>query len=112
MISSYGPKANAMYNDGINIAAPKGTPVVAAEDGQVVYADDGLAGYGNLVLIRHQGGVVTAYAHMANITAAKGQIVRRGQMIGTVGSTGKVTGAQLHFEVRKGKDTVNPLNYL
>jgi len=101
-----------MYNDGINIAAPKGTPVVAAQDGQVVYADDGLSGYGNLILIRHQGGLVTAYAHLQNMAVGKGALVRQGQPVGTVGSSGNVATSQLHFEVRRGKDTIDPAKYL
>ena len=112
VISGYGVKANKMYNDGINIAVPKGTPIVAADDGQVVYADDGLVSYGNLVLIRHQGKIVTAYAHLNTISVKKGQLVRQGEVIGTVGSTGNVSSAQLHFEIRQGKETIDPLRFL
>lgn len=112
VISSYGPKAGQLYNDGINIAAPRGTPVMAANDGVVAYAGDDLSGYGNLVLIRHAGGLVTAYAHLNNITVKKGDSIARGQAIGTVGSTGTVANTQLHFEVRRGLDTLNPQDYL
>lgn len=112
VISSYGPKAGGLYNDGINIAAPRGTPVKAAADGMVVYVGDKLQSYGNLVLIRHAGGMVTAYAHLNSVTVREGMSVKRGQSIGAVGSTGTVANAQLHFEVRKGKDTLDPKSYL
>jgi len=112
VISSYGPKEGGLYNDGINIAAPRGTPVLAAADGTVVYVGDKLQSYGNLVLIRHTGGMVTAYAHLNSVNVRQGAMVRRGQAIGAVGSTGTVANAQLHFEVRKGKDTLDPKSYL
>ena len=112
LLSSYGPKDNGLHNDGINIAAPAGAPVHAAEDGVVAYVGDELAGYGNLVLLRHGDGWVTAYAHNADIRVARGQHVTRGQVIATVGTTGGVTAPQSHFEIRKGTDVVNPLTYL
>jgi len=112
VISSYGPKAGGLYNDGINIAAPRGTPVKAAADGVVAYVGDKLHSYGNLVLIRHPGGMITAYAHLNSVTVREGMPVKRGQAIGSVGSTGTVANAQLHFEVRKGTDTLDPKNYL
>lgn len=112
IISSYGPKAGHLHNDGINIAAPRGTAVAAAADGTVAYVGDALAGYGNLVLIRHDNGMVTAYAHLDRVTASKGARVRQGQAIGTVGSTGTVANAQLHFEIRKGIETLDPKRYL
>lgn len=112
VISSYGPKAGGLYNDGINIAAPRGTPVKAAADGVVAYVGDKLHSYGNLVLIRHPGGMITAYAHLNAVTVREGMPVKRGQAIGSVGSTGTVANAQLHFEVRKGADTLDPKNYL
>ena len=92
--------------------APRGTPVLAAADGTVVYVGDKLQSYGNLVLIRHTGGMVTAYAHLNSVNVRQGAMVRRGQAIGAVGSTGTVANAQLHFEVRKGKDTLDPKSYL
>lgn len=112
IISSYGPKAGHLHNDGINIAAPRGTAVAAAADGTVAYVGDALAGYGNLVLIRHDNGMVTAYAHLDRVTVSKDSRVRRGQAIGTVGSTGTVANAQLHFEIRKGLKTLDPQKYL
>lgn len=112
VISSYGPKDGGLYNDGINIAAPRGTPVVAAADGVVAYVGNTLQSYGNLVLIRHPGGMVTAYAHMHTVTVKEGMPIRRGQTIGAVGSTGTVAHAQLHFEVRHGTDSIDPKQYL
>lgn len=112
VISSYGPKAGHLHNDGINIAAPRGTAVAAAADGTVAYVGDALSGYGNLVLLRHDNGMVTAYAHLDRVTVSKGMRVRQGQAIGTVGSTGTVANAQLHFEIRKGIETLDPKRYL
>lgn len=112
VLSGYGAKDGGLYNDGINIAAPRGTPVAAAADGVVAYVGDDISSYGNLVLIRHSGGMVTAYAHLSGVNVAKGASVRRGQAIGTVGSTGTVANAQLHFEVRKGTETLDPRKYL
>ncbi len=112
IISSYGPKAGHLHNDGINIAAPRGTAVAAAADGTVAYVGDALSGYGNLVLLRHDNGMVTAYAHLDRVTVTKGMRMRQGQAIGTVGSTGTVASAQLHFEIRKGIETLDPKRYL
>jgi len=112
LISSYGPKAGQLFNDGINIAAPRGTPVKSAAAGVVAYAGQDLASYGNLVLVRHSGGLVTAYAHLGNITVKKGDKVAQGQTLGTVGSTGTVANSQLHFEVRRGIKTYDPAEYL
>jgi len=112
IISTYGPKAGHLHNDGINIAAPRGTAVAAAADGTVAYVGDALSGYGNLVLLRHDNGMVTAYAHMDRVTVTKGMRVRQGEAIGTVGSTGTVANAQLHFEIRKGLQTLDPQGYL
>lgn len=112
IISNYGPKADSLHNDGINIKAPRGNTVRSAENGVVIYAGDDLAGYGNLVLVKHADNYVTAYAHMDKMLASKGTTVVRGQPIGTVGSTGNVNEPQLHFEIRKGSKTLNPENYL
>lgn len=112
VVSGYGAKDGGLYNDGINIAAPRGTPVAAAAEGTVVYVGDQLGSYGNLVLIRHGGGMVTAYAHMGSVNVAKGMRVRKGQPIGTVGSSGTVSSAQLHFEIRKGSQTLDPKKFL
>ncbi|MCB9989415.1 MAG: peptidoglycan DD-metalloendopeptidase family protein [Rhodospirillales bacterium] len=112
ILSSYGPKKDGLHNDGINIKAPKGAPVRAAENGVVVYAGRELEGYGNLVLVRHADRWMTAYAHMDRVLIKRGQEVKRGQSIGTVGSSGNVDAPQLHFEVRRGTEALNPRLYL
>ena len=112
IISSYGPKKDGLYNDGINIALPKGTPVAAAADGVVAYVGDALSSFGNLVLVRHSGEMVTAYAHLSSVRVKKGDRVGKGQTIGTAGATGNVDTSQLHFEIRKKSSTVDPKKYL
>jgi murein DD-endopeptidase MepM/ murein hydrolase activator NlpD len=112
IIQGFGPKASGGQNDGINVSVPEGTPIKAAEDGVVAYAGSELKGYGNLVLVRHANGFVTAYAHASELNVKKGETVKRGQVIGKAGSTGNVTGPQLHFEVRKGATPVDPAQYL
>jgi len=99
-------------NDGINIAVPEGTPVKAAEGGVVAYAGSELKGYGNLVLIRHPNGFVSAYANNSEIVVKRGETVKRGQLIAKSGQTGNVTSPQLHFELRKGSTPVDPTGYL
>src|SRR6202453_1600094 len=108
VITAYGAKANGKDNDGINLAVPEGTPVKAAEDGVVAYAGNELKGYGNLVLLRHSNGFVTAYAHASEILVKKGDVIKRGQTIAKSGQTGSVTAPQLHFEIRKGSTPVDP----
>jgi murein DD-endopeptidase MepM/ murein hydrolase activator NlpD len=112
IISGFGPKPNGERNDGINLAVPAGTSIKAAEAGTVIYSGNEIAGFGNLVLIRHAGGWVTAYAHASDVLVKRGDQVRRGQTIGYVGATGSVTSPQLHFELRRGSNPVNPLDYL
>ena len=112
VIAGYGPTPNGQQNDGINIALPENTPVKAAEDGVVAYAGNELKGYGNLVLVRHSNGFVTAYAHASELSVKKGEQIKRGQVIGKAGATGNVTAPQLHFEVRKGATPVDPIPYL
>ena len=97
---------------GINIEAPEGAAVRAAENGQVIYAGSGVEGYGNLILIRHPNGYVSAYAHLKDMNVAKGTVVNRGDNIGTAGKTGSVSKSQLHFELRKGATPVDPLPLL
>ena len=99
-------------NDGINIAVPEGTPIKAAEGGTVAYAGSELKGYGKLVLIRHPNGYVSAYAHNSQLTVKRGDTVRRGQLIAKAGRTGNVSTPQLHFELRKGSNPVNPTKLL
>jgi murein DD-endopeptidase MepM/ murein hydrolase activator NlpD len=112
IISGYGNLGSGRKNDGINIKASLGTPVKAADAGTVAYAGNELKGFGNLVLIKHSDGWITAYAHNDKLLVHKGQKVQRGVKIATVGSTGSVTTPQLHFEVRAGKKAVNPRSYL
>ncbi len=112
IISTFGQKPNGTRNEGINIAVPEGTDVRAAADGVVAYAGNELKGYGNLVLIRHAGGWVTAYAHNKTLFVKRGERVRRGQVIAKAGRTGSVKTPQLHFEIRKGATAVDPLKYL
>ncbi|MCB8822106.1 peptidoglycan DD-metalloendopeptidase family protein [Microvirga rosea] len=99
-------------NEGINIAVPEGTPVKAAEAGVVTYAGSEVKGYGNLVLVRHENGFVSAYAHNGSLNVKRGEQVKRGQVIATSGQTGNVTSPQLHFEIRKGATPVDPLKHL
>jgi murein DD-endopeptidase MepM/ murein hydrolase activator NlpD len=112
IISSYGPKSGGLHNDGINIAAPLGAPIVSGQSGVVAYTGDGIEGYGNLILIRHDKGYMSAYAHLDRIAVKRGDILKQGQKIGTVGQTGNVDRPQLHFEIRKGAKALNPKVYL
>lgn len=99
-------------NEGINIAVPEGTPVKATEAGTVTYAGSEVKGYGNLVLIKHENGYVSAYAHNGSLNVKRGEQVKRGQVIATSGQSGNVTSPQLHFEIRKGAQPVDPMKYL
>jgi murein DD-endopeptidase MepM/ murein hydrolase activator NlpD len=99
-------------NDGINISVPAGTSVRAAESGTVVYSGDGLKGYGNLVLIKHPNGFVSAYGNTGELDVKRGEQVKRGQVIAKSGDTGNVNSPQLHFELRKGSTPVDPTSYL
>jgi murein DD-endopeptidase MepM/ murein hydrolase activator NlpD len=99
-------------NDGINISVPEGTSVRAAENGTVAYAGSELKGYGNLVLIRHPNGFVTAYANNGELNVKRGEVVKRGQVIAKSGQSGNVSSPQLHFELRKGSTPVDPTSYL
>jgi murein DD-endopeptidase MepM/ murein hydrolase activator NlpD len=112
IISDFGAKPSGEKNDGINLAVPEGTSVKAAEAGTVIYAGNELAGYGNLVLVRHADGWVSAYAHNSQITVNRGDTVQRGQTIAQAGMTGSVTSPQVHFELRKGAKPVNPMDHL
>ena len=112
VISTFGQKPNGQFNDGINIAAPAGAPVKAVADGVVVYAGNELKGYGNMVIIRHDSGWMSAYAHIDELWAQPDDVVRQGDKIATVGATGNVEFAQLHFGLRKGRDAVDPTGYL
>jgi murein DD-endopeptidase MepM/ murein hydrolase activator NlpD len=110
--SGFGTSAAGQRNDGINLAVPEGTSVKAAEAGTVIYAGNELEGYGNLILVRHADGWVSAYAHNKDLLVKRGDTVTRGQTIAHAGMTGSVTSPQVHFELRKGSSPVNPLDYL
>ena len=112
VISGFGPLTNGQQNDGINLSVPEGTKVLAADDGVVAYSGNELKGYGNLVLVRHSNGYVTAYAHASELMVKRGDTVKRGQVIAKSGQTGNVTAPQLHFEIRKGSAPVDPTQYL
>jgi murein DD-endopeptidase MepM/ murein hydrolase activator NlpD len=112
IISSYGPKDGGLHNDGINISAPRGSQVNVAQNGVVAYVGDGIEGYGNLVLVRHDKGYITAYAHLDSVTVSRDTVLNKGQKIGTVGATGNVESPQLHFEIRKGTKALNPATLL
>lgn len=112
IIATFGPKPNGTQNDGINLAVPEGTPIKAAEDGIVAYAGNELKGYGNLVLVRHANGYVSAYANASKLLVKRGDTVKRGQVIANAGQTGNVTSPQLHFEIRKGSTPIDPQKFL
>jgi murein DD-endopeptidase MepM/ murein hydrolase activator NlpD len=108
IISNFGPRAGGLHNDGINIAAPKGMAILAAENGVVAYAGKELRSFGNLLLIKHAGGWTTAYAHADKLLVRRGDRVKRGQTIATIGSSGGVGRPQLHFELRQGSRALDP----
>ena len=112
IIAGFGAKSNGAQNDGINLAVPEGTPIKAADDGVVAYAGNELKGYGNLILIRHANGFVSAYANASELLVKRGDTIKRGQVIAHAGQTGNVTSPQLHFEIRKGSTPVDPTKYL
>jgi len=112
VIAGFGKQPDGSFNDGIKFAVPYGAEVRAAESGVVVYAGDELKDYGNLILIRHDGGWTTAYAHNSELKVARGDRVQRGQIIAKAGNSGKAETPQLHFEVRKGATAVDPIPHL
>ena len=112
ILSNYGAKSSGLFNDGINIGAARGAVVKAAENGVVAYAGNEVKGMGNLIIIQHEDGWMTVYAHMDSMVVRRGARVSVGQQIGTVGETGKVDSPQLHFEIRKGTKAYNPTQYL
>lgn len=112
VISNFGETVDGERNDGINIAAQEGEPIVAAADGEVVYSGNELRGYGNMVIVRHDNGLMTAYAHADRILVSKGERVRQGVTIATVGKSGGVDQAQVHFGVRKNKEPIDPMTVL
>jgi murein DD-endopeptidase MepM/ murein hydrolase activator NlpD len=108
--SGFGPR-RGRFHDGIDIAAPVGAPISAAADGEVAYSST-LPGSGNVIILRHGRGYATVYAHNQRHHVKDGQRVRRGQRIAEVGRTGRTTGPNLHFEVRKDNVAKNPLYFL
>ena len=112
LLSTFGPKPGGLHNDGINIAVKIGANIRAAENGVVAYSGNELRGFGNLLLLRHSGGWVTAYAHNDRLLVKRGDRVNRSQVIAKAGSSGSVKTPQLHFEIRKGATAVNPQRHL
>ena len=112
ILSNYGLLAKGLRNDGINISANKGDPVFAVESGKIVYAGNEIQAFGNLILIKHLNNKTTAYAHLDKIKVNKGQNIKKGEVIASVGNSGKVSTPQLHFEVRDSNGPLDPLKFL
>lgn len=112
LLAEFGPMGKGLYNDGINIAAARGTPVRAAENGVVAFVGNEVKGKGNLLLIKHAGGWISTYAHNDQLMVRKGDMVKRGQQISTVGISGGMDIPQLHFELRRGIEAINPVDHL
>lgn len=112
VISGFGPKAGNRFNDGINIAAPAGTPIRAAADGTVIYVGNELRSFGNLILIRHAAGWTSAYAHTQEVRVRRNQKVASGATIAAIGQSGAVACPQLHFELRREAKAVDPLGVM
>jgi murein DD-endopeptidase MepM/ murein hydrolase activator NlpD len=109
--SAFGSR-DGRAHEGIDLPAPTGTPVLAAADGEVVYAGSGIRGYGNLIVLQHPGDLLTVYAHNSQLFVTPGQAVRAGERIAAVGQTGRASGPHLHFEVRQGQIPRDPVPYL
>ena len=112
ILSKYGLLAKGLRNDGINISSNKGDPVFAVQSGKIVYAGNEIQAFGNLILIKHLDNKTTAYAHLEKIKVKKGQIVKKGEIIASVGNSGKVSTPQLHFEIRDSNGPLDPLKFL
>ena len=112
IVAKFGPAGKGLHNDGINIAVKRGVPVRAAENGVVAYSGNELQGFGNLLLIKHADGWMSAYAHNEQLLVERGERVQRGQEISRAGQTGSVRSPQLHFELRRGTRAVDPLDYM
>ena len=108
IIAEFGPSQRGVHNDGVNIAAKQGVKVGAAAKGRVAFVGSNIKSFGRLVLIKHDGGIITAYAHLGDITVKEGEIVSVGQAIGSIGKSGRVETPQLHFEIRKLRQPVDP----
>ena len=108
IIIEFGPSARGVHNDGVNIAANMGAPVTVSATGTVAFVGDNIKNFGKLVLVKHDGGIITAYAHLDNISVREGDVLAAGDAIGNVGSTGRVDRPQLHFEIRKSRQPIDP----
>ena len=108
IITEFGPSQRGVHNDGVNIAASEGASVGAAAKGRVAFVGTNIKSFGKLVLVKHDGGIITAYAHLGDISVTEGDIVTAGQSIGTIGQSGRVDSPQLHFEIRKSRQPVDP----
>ena len=108
IITEFGPSARGVHNDGVNIAAEMGAPVTVSATGTVAFVGDNIKNFGKLVLVKHDGGIITAYAHLAGISVREGDILDAGDSIGKVGTTGRVDRPQLHFEIRKSRQPIDP----
>jgi murein DD-endopeptidase MepM/ murein hydrolase activator NlpD len=108
IITEFGPSQRGVHNDGVNIAASEGVSVGAAAKGRVAFVGTNIKSFGKLVLVKHDGGIITAYAHLGNISVKAGEIVTAGQSIGTIGTSGRVDNPQLHFEIRKSRQPIDP----
>ena len=112
VISYFGNKSSGLYNDGINISAKLGADFVSTRDGVIAYVGNELRGYGTIILIKHDSNWISAYAHCSSVKVSRGDKVKKGQVIGTIGKTGNVSEPQLYFSLRKGREAVDPLKYL
>ena len=112
IITEFGPSARGVHNDGVNIAANMGAPVIVSANGTVAFVGDNIKNFGKLVLVKHDGGIITAYAHLDNISVNEGDVLAAGDTIGNVGSTGRVSLPQLHFEIRKSRQPIDPRNLI
>jgi len=112
ILSGFGPKPGGRFNDGVNLKASQGAAVRSAGDGVVAYAGDAIPGFGNLILITHANGYVTAYGHNEALLVARGKKVARGEVIARAGMTGAVTEPQVHFEIRKNRTPVDPVKVI
>ncbi len=112
ILSKFGKQKKGLRNDGVNIVANKGHPVLAIQDGKVVYSGNEIQAFGNLILIKHSNNKTSAYAHLEEVKVIRGQLVKKGELIAKVGSTGKVDKPQLHFEIRDKSGPLDPLKFL
>ena len=108
VLTEFGPAERGIHNDGLNIAASAGTAIQTSAPGTVAFVGTGLKGFGTLVLVKHDGGYISAYAHLDAVSVAEGDVLGKGQVLGQVGTTGNVDQPQLHFEIRRNRTPINP----